>query len=462
MSERDTIFISHATPQDNDFSIWLASRLEMLGYKVWLDKEQLLGGERFWNTIQRGINRSIKVLLVYSKNIVDADGNLKQGIEDEISYAKDQAWQDKLKDFIIPLHIDNSGYGLVIGMPNINHVPFHVDWAEGLRILLKKLQEDGVMPSNQPTSTFSDWYKNSYVSNVQVKKRPQTYFSSWIGFKKLPESFYIYRYPTEEEAQQVRELNDELPINRNSNILTTFEHELRQLPETTNRLFEVEKRQPEIYKVSIQKLLSDATPDDVFPTRTQTINAFRRLLLCVWNFIMRKRGMLIYEMSGRRFAYYKQVYDFKHKQIEISPRKNKIRAKKKAITGKHKNYIWHYALSARILAQPLVGYDLKSHIVFSSDGKEALKDDKIQHRLRRAKGKSLFNEAWRDMLRAFIKSLKDEYGRIGCYVGYDDLYAELNDETISFISEHDYIDPNTPMTEESVIGIISDEENDDE
>jgi len=462
MSERDTLFISHAPPADNEFSIWLASRLEMLGYKIWLDKKQLLGGERFWNTIQKGINQAIKVLLVYSKNIVDKEGNLRQGIEDELSYAKDQAWQDKLKDFIIPLHIDNSGYGLAIGMPNINHVPFNEDWAEGLRILLKKLKEDGVMPSSQPSSSFSDWYKNSYVSNVQVRKHSQTYVSSWIGFKKLPESFYIYRYPTEEEAQQVRDLNNELPINRNSNILTTFEYELRQLSDTTNRLFEVEKRQPEIYKISIQELLSDTTHEDDFPTHTQMINAFRRLLLCVWNFIMRKRGMLIYEMSGRRFAYYRQVYDLKHTQIEISPSKNKKRAKKKAITGKHKSYIWHYALSARILATPLIGYDLKSHIVFSLDGKEALKDDKIQHRLRRAKGKSLFNEAWRDMLRAFIKSLKDEYGRIGCYVGYDDLYAELNDETISFLSDYDYIDPNTPMTEESVVGITSDEENDDE
>lgn len=48
---RDTIFISHATPEDNDFSIWIASRLEMLGHKVWVDKEGLLGGERFWMTI---------------------------------------------------------------------------------------------------------------------------------------------------------------------------------------------------------------------------------------------------------------------------------------------------------------------------------------------------------------------------------------------------------------------------
>lgn len=53
---RDTIFISHATPEDNDFSIWIASRLEMLGYKVWIDKEGLLGGERFWMTIQKAFD----------------------------------------------------------------------------------------------------------------------------------------------------------------------------------------------------------------------------------------------------------------------------------------------------------------------------------------------------------------------------------------------------------------------
>jgi len=45
---RDTLFITHATPEDNGFLIWLAFRLEMLGYKTWIDKQHLLGGERMW------------------------------------------------------------------------------------------------------------------------------------------------------------------------------------------------------------------------------------------------------------------------------------------------------------------------------------------------------------------------------------------------------------------------------
>lgn len=65
-----------------------ASRLEMLGYKVWVDKEGLLGGERFWMIIQKALNCAIKILFVYSKNIVTADGILRQGIENELEYTK--------------------------------------------------------------------------------------------------------------------------------------------------------------------------------------------------------------------------------------------------------------------------------------------------------------------------------------------------------------------------------------
>ena len=82
------IFISHATPEDNEFTIWLASRLEMMGYNVWIDKNNLLGGERFWPTIQKAVQNSSKVLLVYSKHIVTEEGVLKQGVENEIEYAK--------------------------------------------------------------------------------------------------------------------------------------------------------------------------------------------------------------------------------------------------------------------------------------------------------------------------------------------------------------------------------------
>ena len=173
---RDTIFISHATPQDNEFSIWMASRLEMLGYNTWIDKEGLLGGERFWPTIQKAIENSVKVLFVYSRNIVTKDGVLKQGIENEIEYAKSIASQHGLQDFVIPLHIDESPYNLAIGLPNINHIPFNVNSADGLKQLLKKLEKDAVpKKSMNIESTFSEWYENEYISNCSIISKTELF-----------------------------------------------------------------------------------------------------------------------------------------------------------------------------------------------------------------------------------------------------------------------------------------------
>ena len=169
MSERDTIFISHSTPQDNEFSIWIASRLELLGYKVWVDKNGLLGGERFWPTIQKAIDRSIKILFVYSKNILNSDGVLKPGIENELEYGKSIAIQNGLSDFIIPLHIDDSQYHLAIGMPNINHIPFTDNWAVGLKQLLRKLEKEfkEYSKKKEQNTKVSDYYETSISSGRQ-------------------------------------------------------------------------------------------------------------------------------------------------------------------------------------------------------------------------------------------------------------------------------------------------------
>jgi hypothetical protein len=53
---RDKIFISHATsPEDNEFTRWLALQLVREGFPVWCDLIKLQGGEDFWKDIQSAI-----------------------------------------------------------------------------------------------------------------------------------------------------------------------------------------------------------------------------------------------------------------------------------------------------------------------------------------------------------------------------------------------------------------------
>lgn len=46
------LFISHAAPEDNDLSGWLASKLRLLGYEVWMDVKNLRADSSFWNEIE--------------------------------------------------------------------------------------------------------------------------------------------------------------------------------------------------------------------------------------------------------------------------------------------------------------------------------------------------------------------------------------------------------------------------
>ena len=55
---RDTVFVSHANPEDNTFALWLALRLGELGFKVWCDLTNLIGGEAFWDNAEDAVRRA--------------------------------------------------------------------------------------------------------------------------------------------------------------------------------------------------------------------------------------------------------------------------------------------------------------------------------------------------------------------------------------------------------------------
>ena len=104
--QRDTILLSHANPEDNEFTLWLALQLANEGYKVWCDLTKLLGGEAFWDDIEAVLRQSaVKVLYVLSRSSNSKDGPLR-----ELHLAQGLAQREKLKDFVIPLHIDDLAF----------------------------------------------------------------------------------------------------------------------------------------------------------------------------------------------------------------------------------------------------------------------------------------------------------------------------------------------------------------
>jgi hypothetical protein len=441
---RDTLFISHAAPEDNEFTIWLASRLELLGYKVWIDKKELLGGETFWEIIENAIAiDTSKFLLVYSKNICYSDGSsvIKTGIQKEIDFAKKVMTENpSLKDFFIILHLDDSAYDLFPCAKDLNQIAFNENWAEGLKILQKKLQRDDVSKSNpNEFDEAANWYLENYIVKNPIIEKKELYYTNWWSIESLPDTFYILRYKNELQAQKVAALNKDILLMIDANCLTVFKSEL-QADITDN--FGTTKIEPiDVFAIKISDL-SHGYEKETFPSYRDAGIHFKKLLKRALHNFLKGKQLSWYEMANKNIAYYHTLSSLPTSKVTFSyPYSETGRKKTKKLFGKHLDIgKWHFAASVKSSLLPFLGFHLKSHLIFSKRGFQAIEDKDLQHMHRRKKGKRMFNEEWRDLMLAFIKSIGDPEGKVILPTSTDTgIIMKLNPEM--FWSDFGYSDP---------------------
>lgn len=441
---RDTIFLSHATPEDNEFTIWLASRLELLGYKVWIDKSELLGGEVFWADIEDAIkNKAIKFLLVYSVNIIykNNPGKVKAGIQKEIDLAAEVVKQNpELKDFLTLLHIDQAPYDLFIGSQDLNQIPFNSNWAEGLGVLLKKFQKDSVPKSATTLQTsFSEWYLEHYLIKNPIIEKKELYYTNWWSVEHLPEQFYISKYDNEEHAKAIFSANKNILAIINANCITSFEKNFNYEILHDNETIKLEPT--EIHEIKISELLL-GVEREAFPTKRDAENYFKKLFKRAIHLLFRNSKLNWYELANKNLAYYHTVESLPTSKVNFSYpyRAATVKPKLKSLYGKHFDNKWHFAVSVKPILTPYLGFNVKSHIVFTTDGLKTLEDKDLIHSLRRKKGKRMFNEEWRDLLVAFINSFKNRENQISIKVSENDKLIMKNNVEL-FWSDYGYYDP---------------------
>jgi len=467
-TSRDILFISHATPEDNEFAIWLASRLQLLGYKVWLDKNALAGGEKFWEDIDQVIrNNAIKYLLVYSKSICYPDmvGKLKDGISKEYSLAESISKQEKFSDFIILLNLDRSAYNLFIGADRINQIQFYENWAKGLEQLHKKLVKDKIpFELTNSGSDFADWFQYHYVTPNPIIAKKEWYYSNIWPIDQLPELIFIHVFRKEAEAKFFYETYKRFPLAKSANNILSFEGDM--LYSTTNEDLEVIPEK--IYSVRISDIfLGKESPK--FPTLIDNTNFLKILLKRVFHMLMKNRGMFWYEMSNKRNSYFYTPANLATGKVSFEYPGLLKRKKTKNLFGVYKHqFKWHYAISVKVVLSPILGFSLRNHLTFTNDGFQVWKNDKGQvdtdkiqiHR--RGKGRRLFNEEWRDMLIAFLHALKKE-NEIKISLTTD-FILHMKTFPEKYRSSFGYIDPKDLSRQEILLddGDLDEEESNDD
>jgi hypothetical protein len=184
------LFISHATPADNEITQWLGLRLMREGYAVWFDTERLLVGDDFWREIENQIrSKAAKFILVLSKTSITRPGVLK-----EIAVAEKVAKRMGPR-FILPIRADELSFDdIPIEVNRLNVEDFSKSWSFGLSRLLKILEEDKVprSPEDGPQIAADRWRADHKEPDCVTQEREE-YSSNRFTLTQTPKRIFFHR-----------------------------------------------------------------------------------------------------------------------------------------------------------------------------------------------------------------------------------------------------------------------------
>jgi len=134
VEQRNYIFVSYA-PEDIALAEWLARKLTGEGYLVWCERVELSGGENYPDDVDDAIQRRVAcVVALYSQASLNNPDVMHQRA---IAFGLDK----QIPSFLIALRIEQIPIDKMDqATRRLVFVPFEANWAEGLKLLLGKLE----------------------------------------------------------------------------------------------------------------------------------------------------------------------------------------------------------------------------------------------------------------------------------------------------------------------------------
>lgn len=428
MVDRETIFISHATPGDNAFTIWLASRLTLAGYKVWCDADKLIGGEDFWQEIEETIrNETVKFILVVSQNAFDARERLRDGIAKEVAVAGIMKKQLADDHFILPVRIDQTDFSkFPIDFVRLNGIDCAHNWADGLEKVFKVLTRDEIPLQQSPSSDgLKSWVDVHQHHARAISDTPETLQSNWLPIKHIPEILYFYQNPGAQWHLKPRVIASQCPIPcfDHGRLLASFA-ELAEMREALGSDVPITDRgqvRTVDFVRGITTNLSNDEPNISGISAWDAKNKMSSLLRQAWDIKLKAMGLNSYEMANGHISWWfpqdlikdgqLRFEDFggKQRRRAVSGIKGKTEMPDGSIVAK---YHWHLGFSGRVMLTENPFIILQPRIIISEDGKTPLPNKTRLNSVRRSLTKMWFNDKWRTLTLGFATWLADENGEI--------------------------------------------------
>lgn len=394
--KREIIFICKATPEDDEFVLWLAPRLEAAGYNVFADILVLLGGDRWRKEVTKTLqDKSIKMLLCCRDSTLEKDG-----VQEEIEIAEDLAKQLEDPRFIIPLRLEK--FKKLFGIGGLQYIDFIGGWAHGLRNLLDTLDKQGVPRSIDQIAVNPDWENYKRRSSISIKKSPEVLTSNWLRIVRMPDAIRYYQ-PTD-------------AVNHTLMAKTctegTFPTEMYMegffsfaTPEEIGQDFGNVGKFIASSTIDLSKFINNGSP--ILNIRSREAKNFvSSMFRKSWENFCREKNLYEYTFANKQAGFH-----VTGKQVPLGKRVSWGNPGKRRSAVLHniaRGRVWRYGISATPHFWPFAHFRFKSRVLFAESESEAPFDNpKRQHRLRRSICKGWRNKAWHGRLMAFLEMLSE-------------------------------------------------------
>jgi hypothetical protein len=420
---RDTIFISHANPENNYFAAWLASKLQLLGYKVWVDVSDIKPGQYFNRNFERIIKEeAIRFVSVVSNDYIIKSKRDDSGVMNEILCAR------TIKDiegFIIPVHYDNCDYSdYTVGLIGRLAIPFNQNWADGLHELVKYFEEAKIPKVQNQNNVIQFWHEAQKIKSDPIKKE-EKYLTNWFP-ADLPEYIYIHQPEILIEREFVH-----MPFTyiREADRLISF---------ASGESFKNYTRLNTSYKLPVNDLFNNDTIaiDDKFELKEPN-KKLVKLLNKIFRSHLIKTKMQIYEQANHKEVYH-FPYSIENKKQVILKQIGKSR---RSVIGVTSDFTWHFAISHSAATFPYPNFRIFYTLIFTDNyGKHLKADD--QQELRRSVPSDWFNRKWLETLLAMMLKIAnfDRSNQIKIEVDINK-FLSVDVLPIDIISEIGYKEP---------------------
>lgn len=407
---RETIFISHATPADNEFVRWLGTRLTAHGYRVWADIFELRGGTPFWQEIERIIrDEAFQVIAVLSRVSVDPD---RSGVQNEIALADTVKKKLGRPEFLVPIRLDDVPHSdFPIQVHRLNAIDFSTSWGAGLERVLEDLQK-----SNTPRTTsnvseaFDHWRATMATSTTIVDVGKETYLSNILPILSLPERIGFHEgslsLPT--TAGTLRAAGIPHAVHGEHIVMFTDSDEFAEHLPSGERL-------SASIRPKLKELLAGEAKGMVLPRRRDAKTLVTGILTRELERALRERGLRQLETRGGLVSYFpKGLLD--GDRIEYFNNAGRKTYKKVVGHSERLDVDWHLGmkLAVKLGDENIVRF--KPYIVFSKDGRPLADLDRMAS-IRRQFCKSWWNPHWRQLYEAFFTFWSRGEEEVTIYLG---------------------------------------------